>query len=192
MTDALIESFIEARPELAESKKTMLRYLASVSDGIRIEPMPKGRSRIHCEFDCGAYKGSEIVTFNMQTINPLRVALSLMALTSGHHFSYEKAEKVLELAGSIPAIQSKIDILTSKVEKMKMISPEDYVECENCGLLVNKNKSQVFSSVEEKRESGIYLYFTLSGTEQHFEKEAVLHHLCPHCDMKKFKKEKKY
>lgn len=104
----------------------------------------------------------------------------------------EKAEKMLELAGSIPAIQSKIDILTSKVEKMKMISPEDYVECENCGLLVNKNKSQVFSSVEEKRESGIYLYFTLSGTEQHFEKEAVLHHLCPHCDMKKFKKEKKY
>lgn len=104
----------------------------------------------------------------------------------------EKAEKMLELAGNIPAMQSKIDTLASKVEKMKMISPDDYVECEKCGVLVNKNKAQLFSSVEEKRESSIYLYFTFSGTEQHFGKEAVLHHLCQHCDMKKFKKENKY
>lgn len=104
----------------------------------------------------------------------------------------EKAEKMLELAGMVPAIQGKVDSLSSKVDKMKMISPDDYVECENCGVLVNKNKAQIFSSVEEKIGIGDYkLYFIIGGTQQ-FEKEAVLHYLCQHCDMKKFKKEHKY
>jgi len=103
----------------------------------------------------------------------------------------EKAEKMLELAGNIPAMQSKIDTLTSKVEKMKMISPDDYVECENCGVLVNKNKAQVFSSVEDVRDLVYYMKF-YSSEDRVTQKEAVLHYLCPHCDMKKFKKEKKY
>lgn len=104
----------------------------------------------------------------------------------------EKAEKMLELAGMVPAIQGKVDLLSNKVEKMKMISPDDYVECEKCGLLVNKNKAQIFSSVEEKRECSLYLYSILYGQQPQSEKEAVLHYLCQHCDMKKFKKENKY
>ena len=94
----------------------------------------------------------------------------------------EKAEKMLELAGNIPAMQSKIDTLTSKVEKMKMISPEDYVECENCGGLVSKLRTNTCSSVKIIRDM-----FGNFVCEQ-----AVLHHLCKHCDMKKFKKEKEY
>jgi len=105
----------------------------------------------------------------------------------------EQVEKTLKLAEMVPAIQGKVDSLSSKVERMKMISPDDYVECENCGVLVNKKKTQMFSSVEQKKEYGIYLYFTVTETsEPQTEKEAVLHHLCQHCDMKKFKKENKY
>jgi len=85
-----VDAFLSSRPKLAQDKVTMLRYLETVSDSIAIEPC-----RVHCEFDCGAYKGSEILTFHMKTINPFMVALSLMNLTSGHHFSYDRAEKVL-------------------------------------------------------------------------------------------------
>lgn len=103
----------------------------------------------------------------------------------------EKAEKMLELAGNIPFMQSKIDTLTSKVEKMKMISPEDYVECEKCGVLVNKNKAQVFSSVEDVRDIHYFIAF-YNDENSVTQKKAVLHNLCQHCDMKKFKKENKY
>lgn len=103
----------------------------------------------------------------------------------------EKAEKMLELAGNIPAMQSKIDNLASNVGKMKMLSPDDYVECENCGVLVNKKKTQMFSSVEDVRDLVYYMDFFISD-DRVAQKEAVLHHLCKHCDMKKFKKENRY
>jgi hypothetical protein len=63
----------------------------------------------------------------------------------------EQAEKMLQFAGQVPSLQSKIDSVTENVNKMKFISPEDYVECESCGLLVNRVKAQVFSSVEWAR-----------------------------------------
>ncbi len=113
-----------------------------------------------------------------------------------HNTMFEKEakamEKAMESVGQIPALQSKLDSVTEKVNKMKFLSPEDYVECESCGLLVNEGKAQVFSSVETKNT--ISFYFTLSGLNEAVphKKEAVLHHLCQHCDMKKFKKEKKY
>ncbi len=90
-----IEAFIEKRPELAESRKVMLRYLANVSDVISIEERPKGRSVVKCEFDCGAYKGSEVIEIRMDRLTPMRIALSLEGLTSGHHFSFPEADEVL-------------------------------------------------------------------------------------------------
>ena len=104
----------------------------------------------------------------------------------------EQAEKMSQFAGQVPSLQSKIDSVTENVNKMKFISPEDYVECESCGLLVNRVKAQVFSSVEWA--GGLRNpFYTLSGSVENIgEKEAVLHHLCNHCDMKKFKKEKEY
>ena len=99
----------------------------------------------------------------------------------------EQAKKMLQFADQVPSLQYKVDKVTEKVNKMKFISPEDYVECESCGLLVNRVKAQVFSSVKLVKILS-YFYYD-EGTE---EKEAVLHHLCNHCDMNKFKKEKKY
>lgn len=87
-----VEQFIASREELSPSKAIMLRYLDEVSDSVTVEPQTKGRSKIHCEFDCGVYKGSEVLTFHMKTINPIGIALALMRLTSGHRFSYDDAE----------------------------------------------------------------------------------------------------
>ena len=104
----------------------------------------------------------------------------------------EQAKKMLQFADQVPSLQYKVDTVTEKVNNMKFISPEDYVECESCGLLVNKGKTQVFSSVELV-DGFRYQFFTPNGFVENIgEKEAVLHHLCNHCDMNKFKKEKKY
>ena len=92
---AHIEQFIESRPELANARKIMLRYLAEVSDKIELSILPKGRSKVKCYFDCGAYKGDEILEFRVSSLNPLSIALNLMNLTSGHHFSYGEVEKLL-------------------------------------------------------------------------------------------------
>lgn len=91
---AALENFLQDR-SLGEVKETLVRYLAEVSDVITFEPLPKGRSKIVCEFDCGAYKGSEVLTFRMTQLTPWSVAIQLMSLTSGHHFSYPDAENVL-------------------------------------------------------------------------------------------------
>ena len=89
-----LDKFLEDR-NLGEDKTTMLKYLEKVSDKISIEPRPKGRSLIRCHFDCGAYKGEEILTFHMQSLCPLKIAVNLMSLTSGHHFNFPDAKDVL-------------------------------------------------------------------------------------------------
>lgn len=90
-----IDDFIQSRPELSTERKTMLRYLASVSDNAWIEERTKGRSILKCEFDCGAYKGSEILTYQVSKLCPFRIADGLMSLTSGHHFSFEHGKQAL-------------------------------------------------------------------------------------------------
>jgi len=90
-----IEKYISDRPTIAESKVAMLKYLAEVSDDYSIEERTKGRSIIKCEFDCGSYKGSEFIQFRISDLNPLKIAVALMSLTSGHHFSYPIAEEEL-------------------------------------------------------------------------------------------------
>lgn len=115
-----------------------------------------------------------------------------------HNTMFEKEakamEKAMESVGQIPSLQSKVDAVTDKVNKMKFISPVDYVECESCGLLVNKNKAQVFSSVETQnsilRTYG-FTTFNVFASEPPI-KVAAIHYLCNHCDMKKFKKDNKY
>lgn len=88
-------------------------------------------------------------------------------------------EKVSQF-GQIPALQSKVASLAKEMETT--IDSEKYVECENCGVLVSKHKTQTCASVKVKRD--IFGSFV--------EEVPVLHHLCQHCDMKKFKKENKY
>lgn len=96
MTDTrcTIENYCEGRG-LSESKETLLRYACSVADSYEIELRPKGRSLFKLHFDCGAYKGEEIITFNAATISPMRLALELESLTSGHRFSYPEADIAL-------------------------------------------------------------------------------------------------
>ena len=101
----------------------------------------------------------------------------------------EQAEKMLQHAANVPGIQSKLDKLEKKVSEIKTINPDNYVECEVCGNLVRKGKAQTCASVNEPER------YNFSGTTFILgagEKSAVLHYLCNHCDMKKFKKENKY
>lgn len=86
------EDFITSRPELSDKKKTIIRYCESISDVFWIEPHPKGRSRLHLEFDCGAYKGSEIVVISLSNCCPLEIAASLESLTCGHHFNCDETK----------------------------------------------------------------------------------------------------
>lgn len=89
-----VEVFLDGC-NMGADKETMLRYLSEVADSIRFRSRPRGRSIVECEFDCGAHKGSEILTFAMQHLSPLVVAIRLMGLTSGHRFSYKKAEEAI-------------------------------------------------------------------------------------------------
>jgi len=93
-TTASVSSFCEGRG-LPESKVTMLRYLEKVADKCWVEVKPKGNSRIVAEFDCGAYKGSEVITLSIKNLCPFSIARNLMTLTSGHHFSFPEAEAFL-------------------------------------------------------------------------------------------------
>lgn len=87
-----LEEFLASRTELPASKIIVLRYLEKVADVFGIDPQPKGRSKVECRFDCGAYKGEEIITFRMDDLNPIFVAAKLMHLTSGHNFSFPDGE----------------------------------------------------------------------------------------------------
>lgn len=90
-----IKDFIASRPELSEERKITLHYLDSVSDKSWVIERTKGRSSIKCEFDCGAYKGSEIYEIRVSNLSPIRVANALQNLTSGHYFSYPEADNIL-------------------------------------------------------------------------------------------------
>lgn len=90
-----VERFLEGCGELSLAKVTMLKYLQKVSDKFDITPAPKGRSRVECRFDCGVYKGEEVLTFRVADLNPIFVAAKLLLLTSGHHFSFDEGEETL-------------------------------------------------------------------------------------------------
>lgn len=99
MTEAIkklsTHEFLADREDLAEWKIIALKYLEKASDVFWIEPKPKGQSKIYCEFDCGAYKGSEILTFSMKTISPMQIALKLSGLTSGHIFRFDEVDEAM-------------------------------------------------------------------------------------------------
>lgn len=89
-----IEQFLEGR-DMGDVKATLLRYACTVADKYEIEVRPRGRSLVRLHFDCGAYKGEEIITFNLSTITPMRLAVALEKLTSGHIFRFKEADEVL-------------------------------------------------------------------------------------------------
>lgn len=98
----------------------------------------------------------------------------------------EQMDNAVKMATHLPALQSRVDSLTTKVEKMRDIS--DYVECEVCGSLVNKSKAQVFSSVKSYAD---FSFNIMKGFIPDNTKQAVLHYVCNHCDAKKYEKELK-
>lgn len=121
---------------------------------------------------------SELFIEQMKLVNQLNIQNTM---TAG-----EQMDNAVKMASHLPALQSKIDSLTTKVEKMREMS--DYVECEVCGSLVNKSKAQVFSSVES--EIG-FSFNMMTGFTPEPDKRAVLHYVCNHCDSKKYEKELK-
>lgn len=89
-----VDEFLSSRENgIAHDKVVMLRFLERVSDSVDIESKTKGRSLVHAEFGCGAYKGSEVLTYSISKLNPMRVLYDLTRLTSGHKFSWDKAEQ---------------------------------------------------------------------------------------------------
>ncbi len=90
-----VDEFLVGRTELSPQKIILLRYLEMVADSFSIASAPRGRSTIECRFDCGAFKGDEILHFRVSVSNPITVAASLLSLTSGHHFSFPEAEQAL-------------------------------------------------------------------------------------------------
>lgn len=88
------DAFIEGRG-MAEDRVIILKYLETISDKFSIEQKPQGKSLAICEFDCGAYKGSQLLRFKISSLNPIDIASSLKNLTSGHRFDFQKAEQAL-------------------------------------------------------------------------------------------------
>lgn len=84
-----VEQFIASR-QLSENKITMLRFLDKSADTVSIEVRRKGHSIITAEFDCGAYKGSQLIAFKMSNLSPFIILASLENLTSGHIFKFEE------------------------------------------------------------------------------------------------------
>lgn len=105
----------------------------------------------------------------------------------------EQIDKAVKLTELVPYIQSKLDKLEVKVSSILDIS--NYVECEVCGSLVNKSKAQVLTSVRSGRR--FVNLFECSSISEYIkkcndtDKEAVLHYVCNHCDVKKYEKELK-
>lgn len=89
-----LQEFLDSRASpISEDRVTILKYLEKVSDRLDVEARPRGRSFVVVDFDCGAYKGSEILTYHISKINPMKVLFDLSKLTSGHRFSFEEVEK---------------------------------------------------------------------------------------------------
>lgn len=89
-----VDDFLKGR-DLGEARTVMLKYLEKVSDNIDIMVKTGGNSVIKCYFDCGAYKGEEVLTFRIKNLCPFEIAASLKSLTSGHHFSFKHEEEYM-------------------------------------------------------------------------------------------------
>lgn len=89
-----VDEFLKGR-DLGEARTVLLKYLEKVSDSIDILVKSGGNSVIKCHFDCGAYKGEEVLTFRVKNLCPFGIAASLKTLTSGHHFSFKHEEEYM-------------------------------------------------------------------------------------------------
>jgi len=89
-----LQEFLKDREGLSADRVTILKYLDKVCD-LTIEPAQKGRSKITCYFDDGAYKGGQSFTTQYQHLTPTRIASALQNLTDGWSFSFVDADKAL-------------------------------------------------------------------------------------------------
>lgn len=105
MSNVTLDEYLAKRADLSPHRITMLRYLNSVADQFHIDERTKGNSRAVCKFDCGTYKGYEIVEFRISIMEPIGVAWQLMNLTSGHHFWFANANQAAlkEMSGDYSA-----------------------------------------------------------------------------------------
>lgn len=86
--------FIDDR-DLSQDKIDMLKFLEKRSDNFHIIKRNKGRSIAVCEFDCGAYKGSQILQFMIKNLNPFLILFDLENLTSGHIHKFGEVKNSL-------------------------------------------------------------------------------------------------
>lgn len=95
-------------------------------------------------------------------------------------------EDLKSVLGQIPGMEGRIKSLENK----KPLN--DYIECENCGNLVRKERAQVFSCLDSEYTKKDYTdrfygVYSLLLTYQSPKAQEIF--LCNHCDIKKFKKD---